>query len=193
MSIANMMGSSETKASDNATEPKKRTFPPALDHQRRVVPSGLDHVRRSPSSGLHPVRRAYAPGIHHNVTNPETAINATFSKPAAYDAPTIYPDHANATVVDSVTGFSYQVITDINRTAIVFAGREDRVYLAPYGDAEASAGAPFAFEANVSSAVIMGDVYGGFLNYNPKEMNMTGASNLRSSRLTNIPVGNRFM
>jgi hypothetical protein len=28
---------------------------------------------------------------------------------------------------------------------------------------------------------------------NSKEMNMTGASNLRSSRLTNIPVGNRFM
>jgi hypothetical protein len=28
---------------------------------------------------------------------------------------------------------------------------------------------------------------------NPKEMNMTGASNLRSSSLANIPVGNRFM
>lgn len=144
------------------------------------------------SSSAH-TRRAYAPGSHHNVTNPEQAVNATFGKPAAYDAPTIYPDHANATVTDSVTGFSYQVITDVNHTAIVFAGREDRVYLAPYGDAEASAGAPFAYEASVSSAVVMGDVFGGFLNYNPTEMERTGVSNLRSSRLTNVPLGARFM
>lgn len=100
----------------------------------------------------------------------------------------------NVTTVEPVTKFSYDnIITDINQTAVLFAGKEDRLYLAPYGDPDTAAGSPFASKPDASESVIIGDVYGRYLNYTPTEMNETGVSNLRSSRLTDVPKGNKFM
>ena len=76
---------------------------------------------------------------------------------------------------------------------MLFAGKEDRLYLAPYGDPDTAAGSPFASRPDASDVVIIGDIYGGYLNYNPSEMEATGVSNLRSSRLTDVPVGSKFM
>lgn len=104
-----------------------------------------------------------------------------------------YPVPVNVTTVEPLTGFSYRLVTDIKQEAIMIAGREDRIYLAPYGDPDADLGAPWAYLPRASNSILIGDVFGGYLNYNPEEMNAFGASNLRSSRLTNLPVGSKFV
>lgn len=104
-----------------------------------------------------------------------------------------YPVAVNVTTVEPLTGFSYQLVTDIKKEAVMIAGREDRIYLVPYGDPDADLGAPFAYLPDASNSVLIGDVFGGYLNYNPEEMIAFGASNLRSSRLTNVPVGSKFV
>ncbi|GCB17143.1 hypothetical protein AAWM_00028 [Aspergillus awamori] len=126
--------------------------------------------------------------------DPEQAVNQTFGNGGtSSQPPTLIPVAANASLVEPVTGFSYKIVSDVNQTAIMISGKEDRIYLAPYGDPDASSGAPFAVEAAASDSVLIGDVFGGYLNYNPTEMEQTGVSNLRSSRLTNIPVGSKFI
>ena len=126
--------------------------------------------------------------------DPEQAVNQTFGNGGtSSQPPTLIPVVANESLVEPVTGFSYKLVSDINQTAIMISGKEDRIYLAPYGDPDASSGAPFAVEAAASDSVLIGDVFGGYFNYNPTEMEQTGVSNLRSSRLTNVPVGSKFM
>jgi hypothetical protein len=104
-----------------------------------------------------------------------------------------YPVAVNVTTVEPDTGFSYKLVTDIKQEAVMIAGREDRIYLAPYGDPDADLGAPFAYMPDSSNSVLIGDVFGGYLNYNPKDMTAFGVSNLRSSRLINVPVGSKFV
>ncbi|GLA65365.1 hypothetical protein AtubIFM56815_004397 [Aspergillus tubingensis] len=126
--------------------------------------------------------------------DPEHAVNQTFGNGGtSSQPPTLIPVVANESLVEPVTGFSYKLVSDINQTAIMISGKEDRIYLAPYGDPDASSGAPFAVEAAASDSVLIGDVFGGYFNYNPTEMEQTGVSNLRSSRLTNVPVGSKFI
>lgn len=95
--------------------------------------------------------------------------------------------------VDSVTGYSYRLLADLNETAILVSGKEDHLHLAPYGDLDASAGSRFSTEPSVSDPVILGDVFGGYLNFSPEEMALTGVSNLRPSRLTKMYEGNRLV
>ncbi|GKZ32162.1 hypothetical protein AbraIFM66950_001342 [Aspergillus brasiliensis] len=126
--------------------------------------------------------------------DPGQAVNETFGNGgSSSQPPTLVPVAVNETLVEPVTGFSYKLVSDINETAIMISGKEDRIYLAPYGDPDASSGAPFAVEAEASESVLIGDVFGGYFNYNPTEMKQAGVSNLRSSRLTNIPVGSKFI
>lgn len=126
--------------------------------------------------------------------DPEQAVNQTFGNGgSSSQPPTLVPVEVNDSFIEPVTGFSYKLVSDINQTAIMISGKEDRLYLAPYGDPDASSGAPFAVEAEASESVLIGDVFGGYFNYNPTEMKQAGVSNLRSSRLTNIPVGSKFM
>ncbi|GLA28508.1 hypothetical protein ACMYSQ_012143 [Aspergillus niger] len=126
--------------------------------------------------------------------DPEQAVNQTFGNGgSSSQPPTLVPVEVNDSFIEHVTGFSYKLVSDINQTAIMISGKEDRLYLAPYGDPDASSGAPFAVEAEASESVLIGDVFGGYFNYNPTEMKQAGVSNLRSSRLTNIPVGSKFI
>lgn len=130
-----------------------------------------------------------------DIKDPKIAVDNKFSNGSVSTKPPKI-DHVPVDVdtVEPVTKFSYDnIITDVNRTAVLFAGKGDRLYLAPYGDPDTAAGSPFASRPDASDVVIIGDIYGGYLNYNPSEMEATGVSNLRSSRLTDVPVGSKFM
>lgn len=131
----------------------------------------------------------------NEIEDPEIAINETFTDGSVSTKPP-EKDHVpvDVSTTEPVTDFSYDnIITDLELVAVLFAGKEDRLYLAPYGDPDTAAGSPFASKPDASESVIIGDIYGGYLNYNPTEMKETGVSNLRSSRLTNVPVGSKFM
>lgn len=126
--------------------------------------------------------------------DPEDAVDEAYEDGAVSTKPPAqHKVPVNASEVDSVTGYSYILLADLNETAILVSGKEDRLYLAPYGDPDASAGSPFSTEPSVLDAVILGDVFGGYINFSPEEMALTGVSNLRSSRLTKVYEGNRFM
>ncbi|THC93614.1 hypothetical protein EYZ11_006898 [Aspergillus tanneri] len=157
----------------------------------------LGCIKVSPSSSKAHRRRLASRHLALRAATVEPAgeaVNETFPDGGiSIQPPEIDPVSVNETEVDPVTDFGYKLISDIKQTAILIAGKEDRLYLAPYGDPDASGGAPFAYQEEASDSVIMGDVYGGYLNYNPTEMSQTGASNLRSSRLTNVPEGSKFI
>lgn len=91
------------------------------------------------------------------------------------------------------TGASYRVVKDLEETVIMVSGKEERVYLAPVGQKNADASAPFAYLPDVTENIIISDVYGGFLNYVPSEIEENGVANLRSSPLTRVPLGSRSM
>jgi hypothetical protein len=82
---------------------------------------------------------------------------------------------------------------DLDETVILISGKEHRVYLAPAGVKTADVGAPFACFPDVTENIVVADVYGGFLNYVPDEMDLSGVANLYSSPLTGVPVGSRAM
>lgn len=122
------------------------------------------------------------------------AVNATFgNNTAATQPPFQDPVDSGAVKINPDTGASYRVIMDLDETVIMVSGKEERVYLAPAGEKNADVGAPFASFPDVTENIVISDVYGGFLNYVPEEMEMTGVANLRSSPLTGVPVGSRSM
>lgn len=122
------------------------------------------------------------------------AVNATFgNNTAASQPPFQNPVPAGAVGVSPDTGASYKVVMDLDETVILVSGKEERVYLAPAGEKNADVGAPFASFPDVTENIIISDVYGGFLNYLPSEMESAGVANLRSSPLTGVPEGSRSM
>ena len=132
--------------------------------------------------------------IPDEINNPRGAVNRTFSDESALTRhPQTHYTPADHDPIQPVTKFSYEsIVTDFTKTAVLFAGKEDRLYLGPYGN-ENLTGIQFASRPDVSESIIAGDVFGGYINYNPDEMKKTGVSNLHSSRLTNIPKGSKFM
>ena len=132
--------------------------------------------------------------IPDEINNPRGAVNRTFPDGNALTRhPQTHYTPADHDPIQPVTKFSYEnIVTDFTKTAVLFAGKEDRLYLGPYGN-ENLTGIQFASRPDVSESIIAGDVFGGYINYNPEEMKKTGVSNLRSSRLTNIPKGSKFM
>lgn len=121
------------------------------------------------------------------------AVNSTFGNNTISTKPPVL-DPVDAGAVDaSPEGVSFKTIMDLDETVIMVSGKEDRVYLAPAGEKESDVGAPFACFPDVTENIVISDVYGGFLNYIPEEMESNGVANLRSSRLTGVPVGSRSM
>lgn len=133
--------------------------------------------------------------IPDEISNPRDEVNRTFSDGGALTRhPRTHYTPADHGPIQPVTKFSYEsIVTDFTQRAVLFAGKEDRLYLGPYGHRDLATGIQFASRPDVSESIIAGDVFGGYINYNPEEMRQTGVSNLRSSRLTNIPKGSKFM
>lgn len=133
-------------------------------------------------------------GIPDEINDPRGAVNRTFPDGSALTRhPQTHYTPADHDPIQPVTKFSYEsILTDPNNDAVLFAGKDDRLYLGPYGHPNLT-GIQFASRPDVSESVIGGDVFGGYINYNPEEMRQTGVSNLRSSRLTNVPKGSKFM
>lgn len=132
--------------------------------------------------------------VPYDIQNPRAAVNRTFPDGVLTQPPRAGLTPSNSSVPQPLTKFVYNnVITDLNKTAVLFAGKEDRLYLGPYGHPALVTGTQFASQPNASESIVVGDVFGGYINYSPVEMSHSGVSNLRSSRLTNVPKGSNFM
>ncbi|KAK2759981.1 hypothetical protein FQN54_002717 [Arachnomyces sp. PD_36] len=148
---------------------------------------------RNPNTLSHPTMRKFS-SMSAEDDGPDAigAVNATFGDDTLSENPPFHaPVDAGAVAVSPTTGASYRVIMDLDETVIMISGKDERVYLAPAGEGEADVGAPFACFPNITENVIISDVYGGFLNYIPDEIQENGVANLRSSPLTKVPVGSR--
>ena len=132
--------------------------------------------------------------IPSNIQNPQAAVNHTFLNRVLTQPPQAGLTLSNSSVPQPLTKFVYNnIITDLNKTTVLFAGKEDQLYLGPYSHPALMTGTQFASQPNASKLIVMGDVFGGYINYSPDEMSHSGMSNLRSSCLTNIPKGSNFM
>ncbi|KAL2822685.1 hypothetical protein BDW59DRAFT_163667 [Aspergillus cavernicola] len=92
-----------------------------------------------------------------------------------------------------IRGMQGKIFTDINQTAALYVGKEDRLYLVPAHDPTIADGASFQHFPDISDSLFIRDGYGGFLNIDPDEMNSFGMSSLRSSRLTQMPANAVWM